>query len=205
MREKLNEIIVKAVSRSLLSGTRLSNVATLALHASLFPGDLIEIGVLRGGVSAMLAEICKDRTVHACDTFSGHPEEITEHDNQAGHHAKGRYALSEEELQETLGFLGKSPNIRVHKGAFPESFSEDCSFCFAHIDVDTYLGTKACLEFLWPRLVNQGIMVCDDYAHPGCEGAFTAVNEFVEKSGAILLSGAEEYNYSCVLVKNDGA
>ena len=47
-----------------------------------------------------------------------------------------------------------------------------------HIDVDLYEPTRGCLEYFYPRLVEGGVMICDDYGAPLYPGAHKAWDEY---------------------------
>lgn len=49
----------------------------------------------------------------------------------------------------------------------------------SHLDLDTYNGTKAALDALYPRVSRGGVIVLDEYAVRGW-GETDAVDEFLE-------------------------
>ena len=75
-----------------------------------------------------------------------------------------QFSYEEELVKESL----KEFNfINFYKGWIPERFNEvkDNKFIFVHVDVDLYEPTKNCIDFFFPRLINGGIMVFDDYGY----------------------------------------
>ena len=70
--------------------------------------------------------------------------------------------------------------IKTHKGWIPEKFNEvkNLKFSFVHIDVDLYDPTLKCLEFFFPKVVDGGIIVCDDYNSLEFNGAKKAWDNF---------------------------
>jgi hypothetical protein len=50
-----------------------------------------------------------------------------------------------------------------------------------HIDVDLYQPYVDSIEFFYPRLLDGGVMVFDDYGSAGFMGARKAVDEMREK------------------------
>ena len=50
--------------------------------------------------------------------------------------------------------------------------------CFVHLDVDLYAPTLASLEYFVPRLVDGGVIICDDYGAPLFPGAHRAWDRF---------------------------
>ena len=100
-----------------------------------------------------------------------------------------------EEVKETLS---EWPNIEVYKGFFPNEQSmellSDKTFSIVHIDTDTYNSYIDCLEFFYPRMVPNGLILLDDYNESSCEGATLATNEFMsDKSENIQNLGKQFY------------
>jgi len=62
----------------------------------------------------------------------------------------------------------------------PATFAEreKARIAFAHVDVDIYRSVLDCCEFIYPRLVQGGFMLFDDYGFASCPGARRAVDEF---------------------------
>ena len=50
-----------------------------------------------------------------------------------------------------------------------------------HVDVDVYQPTRDSIEYFYPRLVPNGVIVCDDYNWPG---ARKAIEEVCARVGA---------------------
>ena len=71
--------------------------------------------------------------------------------------------------------------ISYHKGWIPDQFHEVANrrFCWVHIDVDLYKPIRDSIEFFFPRLAVNGIMVFDDYGCSIFPGAKQAVDEFL--------------------------
>ncbi len=136
-------------------------------------GQTAEVGVYQGGTANLIASILPNRKLYLFDTWSGMPEvEIIDG------HKEGDFNCS---LLETKLFLKKHKNIEYHKGCFPDTINEDIimqSFSLVHIDVDLYSSTKHAINFFWPRMVQGGIIVFDDYNHTLCKGANLAIDEF---------------------------
>ena len=51
-----------------------------------------------------------------------------------------------------------------------------------HINVDLYEPTKDSLDFFYPRLVKNGVIICNDYGSCKFPGAKKAVDEFLEEN-----------------------
>ena len=75
--------------------------------------------------------------------------------------------------------LGLS-NVKVLQGIFPDATGAEISgrrFRLCHIDVDVYESAAQTFDWVWPRMVNGGIVVFDDYGFYSCGG----VTRFVDK------------------------
>ena len=79
--------------------------------------------------------------------------------------------------------------IDYKNGWIPDRFNEmsEEKFSFVHIDVDMYQPILDSLEFFYPRLVPDGIIVLDDYGALGFPGAKKAVDEFLLKTPDFFL------------------
>jgi len=149
--------------------------------AKLPEGDLLEIGVWRGGtggvIAAQSAKLMPSTNVFLCDTFSGVVKTGAKDTNyENGMHAD----TSPEIVEQLLARLGVT-NASLLRGIFPEETGEsiqDRRFRFCHIDVDVYQSSRDVCEWLWPRLVSGGLMVFDDYGMRGTEGVQRCVNEW---------------------------
>jgi Macrocin-O-methyltransferase (TylF). len=135
-------------------------------------GDLTEVGVWKGGSAKIIREIIPDKTLYLFDTFTGIPDDVIEEDKPHGQYF-GACQADESFVQEL-----KLPNTIIVKGVFPETSDiiKDKKFSFVHIDVDIYKATKDSLEFLFPKLVQEGTMIIHDY--PMYAGVKRAVDEY---------------------------
>jgi O-methyltransferase len=148
--------------------------------AKLTKGSLLEVGVWKGGTAALIAKkatMCGILDpVFLCDTFKG-VVKAGKHDSiyKGGEHQD----TSATEVDHILCRLNIQ-NYRILDGVFPEDTGtniENLRFRFCHIDVDVYNSAKDVAEWIWPRLVNGGIVVFDDYGFQSCNGVTTFVNE----------------------------
>lgn len=147
-------------------------------------GDFCEIGCLRGLSAYLVASILKQLDwrgrFHICDSFEGLSEfietdrsEVHDHDTPE---ARARFICSKEEVAANLA---EFDFVELHKGWIPEPFEglEDRRFAYVHIDVDLYEPTRDSIEFFYPRLVPNGVMVFDDYGTRGFPGARRAIDD----------------------------
>jgi O-methyltransferase len=167
---------------------------------SLLDGDIIEVGVHKGSSLNILGALTKslniNKTIYGVDTFCGMPDIVIDGlDN--GHDIKGESTPGKGghfpgDFKDTsilqVAKTAPWPNIKLIPGIFPDCADQIKSnkFCFAHIDVDIYNSYKNSYQYLWPRIVPGGVMVCgDDYLCPWLPGAKKAIDEVVVEFGVI--------------------
>ena len=160
---------IRREKRSLLSAWEQYLVYSLARAQSVRPGAMAEVGVFRGGSARLISEVKGDKPLYLFDTFAGLPPASTA---DRGVHREHQYTCT---LDNVRQYLAAYPNLHFYKGVFPESAAgvPEEKYCFAHFDVDLYEGTKACLEYFYPRMIPGGIMISHDYGLlAGVEQAF---------------------------------
>jgi O-methyltransferase len=167
--------------QTLLEQHRLLAIIELAQFAAEHAeGDVIELGVYKGGSAAAigwaLASRGLQRTLHLCDTFEGMPESKPWEWHRSGDFGDTAYECVVGRLRALL------PNFsfRFHRGCFSQTLPAlpQLKFCFAHVDADLYESVRESCEYVYPRMDRGGIIVFDDYGAPTCPGATRAVNEF---------------------------
>lgn len=148
-------------------------------------GDIVELGTWRGGSSVLIALFLKDlgskRTLYACDTFEGHP-----YNDEFGKDSVGRFSdTNVSHVLEKLRKFEVASRVKIVKGLFEDTLSMELShkiFSLVFIDCALYQSTKYALEFLIPRMANDGIIALDDYLDSSF-GVARAVNEQCGKRG----------------------
>ena len=165
---------------SLVDRYRSYELWELVSQALKLEGDILEVGVWRGGSGLLIAERLRQlgavRKVFLCDTFEG----IVKAGAKDTRIKDGMYADTSAESVASLAASSGLNNVVVIKGTFPDDVYEQLesiNFSFCHIDVDTYQGCKDTLEWLWPRLASSGIVVFDDYGFFGTAGVATYLDE----------------------------
>lgn len=170
-----------------------------ALHV---PGDVVECGVFRGAsfrcIAKTVGDIAPGRTVFGLDSFEGFPEGgITEADTMLFRNETrlmGKFKDAEDvpaRLTRFATIFGL--NVDLRKGYFEHTLPEiaDRTFCFLHIDCDTYAGHKEVLEALYDRLSPGAKIVFDDYNSEKWPGATKAVDEFLGPLGVEIRQSTE--------------
>ena len=157
-------------------------------------GNIVEIGVYRGGSAKIICEAKEDKSLHLFDTFEGIPE-LSKWDT--GDYHKGELQAS---LKDVKSYLNKYRNVYFYKGLFPSTAKpiRNKKFSFVNIDVDIYESTLNCLKFFYTRMNPGGVIISHDYINENAAGVRKAFdNFFKDKPEPIIeISGSQ-----CLIVK----
>ncbi len=133
-------------------------------------GDILEVGVWRGGTGAVLCKASEGTKtkVYLADTFTG-VVKATEEDTV---YRGGEHSDTSDQIVIDLLTKLNATNYQVLKGIFPDDFPsvkiEKIKLC--HIDVDTYQSAKDIFDYAWPKVEVGGAVIFDDYGFWTCEG-----------------------------------
>lgn len=153
------------------------------------PGDLIEAGVWRGGMTifmraVLMAEQVTDRCVWVADSFAGLPTIDREHDKFAW--TAGDMAVSLETVKDNFAKYGLlDDQVRFVKGFFSETLptAPIRQLSILRVDADLYQSTIDVLRHLYSRLSPGGYAIFDDYFNlPDCR---RAIDEFRLQNGIV--------------------
>lgn len=171
-------------SRTLIDQSRLYELWELLPQVDHIRGDILEVGVWRGGSGALLGLRAADsvtpsgreRHLFLADTFAG----VAKAGKRDPYYIGGEHA--DTSLDSVAEFLHSLPlkNVQLLPGIFPDETAHriaDRTFAFCHIDVDVYQSAKDVFEWVWPRVPLGGIVVFDDYGFYGCEGVTALIHE----------------------------
>lgn len=159
-----------ARQHTLLALDRLAVLGRAARETAHLPGSLAELGCYKGGSALMMAQSAPGKLLHLFDTFEGLPSDCPE-----GIHRKGEFAAETDGVHDLL----KGHNVVFHEGFFPTTTVglEDEAYACVHVDGDLYQTTKDAIEYFWPRLVPNGVMVFDDVDWGHTPGVARALHE----------------------------
>ena len=153
-------------------------------------GDVIEIGVWRGGSGCLIARKCKleeiPNTIFLCDTFEG-VVKAGEHDD---FYEGKEHANTSQKIVEGVATQLSLDNVKILKGIFPDETGDilkNSRFRLCHIDVDSYQSGKDILEWIWNRMTVHGIIVWDDYGDFVSGGITKLVEEEMTKKDRITI------------------
>lgn len=194
---------------TLLSNDRISNLIKYSQFCSNLPGYYAEFGIFRGGSLEILAKYNPGKDILAIDSFAGVPRETDGVDV----HREGDFSDGVN-YHKIAGFFGLAyPQVRIFRGYSPDVFNVmdiHTHFAFVHLDVDMFSSVLQAMDFFLPRMVENGIILCDDFRQkstPGCEKAidkfFSNEEIKVKYRGEVKYWNAEDApsNYQYLIVK----
>lgn len=169
-------------------------------------GDIIEIGVHQGrslqAIARMAMGLGINKCVYGVDTFAGMPDIVIDgldngHDDYGnpgiGGHKPGDFG--DTSFEYVTRVMSGIDHVKLIQGLFPQCADQIPSekFCFAHVDVDIYQSYKDTYEYLWPKMVSSGVIICgDDYGRPWLQGAKLAIDEASAKFGVVPIITSEK-------------
>lgn len=166
-------------------------------------GDVVELGVYRGGTAGVLGQACQasplDRRLWLFDSFQGLPAPTAEDGAAAAEFAGGRADGSLDPIEADIGnsqlacvgtredvegfLFGPAGLDRAHvelvEGWYQDTLKDPPveRIALLHVDCDWYAGVKLALETLFDRVPSGGWVVIDDYGD--WPGAARALHEFL--------------------------
>ncbi|MEQ2664233.1 TylF/MycF/NovP-related O-methyltransferase [Blautia fusiformis] len=153
------------------------------IHQQNIPGDVAELGVFQGDFSCLISTAFPDRKIHLFDTFEGFSEkdiavETSRHLSRA---KTGDFSSTD--VDSVLRIMPDPSHVIIHKGWFPDTFSDitDETFCFVSLDADLYAPTAAALPLFYERLSIGGVLLIHDVYSTQFSGCNKAVDEFCLK------------------------
>jgi len=144
------------------------HIAEGMLLAADVPGDVIECGSYKGGMSckmSIVAELLGKRLVIA-DSFAGLPHsERFDHADGSGWWSRGEFASEQSELEQNLTTFGAPQCCQIVAGWFAETLPrlQQRRWAFVFIDVDLVTSARTCILNLWPQLNGPRL-----YTHEAC-------------------------------------
>ena len=137
-------------------------------------GDIIELGSYKGGNAIMIAKFLKQigskKTVYACDTFSGIPEEDSNVKDIAdmGYFSDTNLDAVKKKLKKYDAF-----NVKLVIGDFRNTLPnlDKEKFSLVFIDCNIFSSAKLAINFSYPRLVKDGVLFSHCYGAPKGKGS----------------------------------
>lgn len=144
-------------------------------------GDILEVGVWRGGTGCLLAKAAKlfsNCKVYLADTFTG-VVKASEYDTK---YKGGEHADTNIDIVKSLISKLRLDNVEILQGIFPDEVNIDINgvapqIKLCHIDVDTHDSAKGVFDYVWNQIAIGGATIFDDYGFWGCEGVTKLCND----------------------------
>jgi hypothetical protein len=155
------------IGDSLISSPALRAMAGKAL--SMPPGCFVEVGVYKGGSARKLADVAltQDQRLFLYDTFEGLPYKADIDKEPIGR-------FSDTSVEEIRRLIPDS-RVEIIKGVFPASAVPMPAVAFVHLDCDQYQAITESVRYLWPMMVEGGVIWFDDPF--ALDGATLALND----------------------------
>lgn len=169
----------KSIEKSVVDQKRLYILKQLVETTIKVPGDLIELGVYKGGSAYIIGSVANlmapNKKTHLFDTFGGLPNPDVDLDPAY----TGR-EFRDTSIEEVKKFLKSIKNVYYYQGLFSKTLAsvKKINFSFAHIDADLYESVKESCDFLYSRSNPGAVWVFDDYGFRNHYGAKKAVDDF---------------------------
>jgi len=188
-------------------------------------GDIVECGVWKGGSIMLIAKKLLElgdieRNIYLYDTFEGMSEPIDidiSHDNLSASEllvsaeAKKKEGnnvwcySSLEEVKNNIISTGYNPKkLHFIKGKVEETLSKHLpanKLALLRLDTDWYESTKSELNYLYPLLVNKGILIIDDYGQ--WLGQQKAVDEYISMNNLNLFLNRIDFSSRLAIKLNN--
>lgn len=170
---------------TLVSPPRRTMSIQLALHALVHdvPGDFVETGVYKGGMSILLLKLLehldrRQRRYWAADSFEGLPALDAADKVKDDFNWQGEFASGVDTFVENMKAFDvyDTQRLQIVKGWFNESLPvakhDIKKISFLRLDGDLYVSTRDALVNLYPLVSPCGIVYIDDYgSFVGCKKA----------------------------------
>jgi hypothetical protein len=166
-RELYKDIIKQNIT--MVSDERFENILKYKDNISKLKGDIVECGVWAGGMSIFLSKLFPTKNIWVCDSYEG-CQDPSEGKYQFAdeRHGGGLYSVSLEEVQENFNRyeLLPDPRIKFLKGFVRDTLQpEICEIekiSLLRVDVDSYSATLEVLDYLYSKVVKNGMIIFDD-------------------------------------------
>lgn len=159
----------KKMAKSMISDDQLFDLVQYVKATKNVKGDIVEFGCFNGGSSAFIVnssiKYSKDKKIYLFDTFSGIPKANLGLDKfWSGTFSNNSYA-------EVKKIFLKFKNVEVIKGNLLKKINilKNRKISFCYLASDTLESGEKILNYIWPKLSQNGIIcVCDYGSYPNC-------------------------------------
>jgi len=176
---------------TLVTSERFDMVLRYKEYLDKLSGDIVECGVWKGGMSIFLSKVFEDKKIWVCDSFEGcqGPSDGL-YFFEGESHFSGQYAIPLETVKNNFQLFGSLDENRISflKGWVKDTLKEDVcpinSISLLRIDVDSYSATLEVLDFLYDKLVPNGLIIFDDSCLLETR---SAMKTFIERGNKLVI------------------
>lgn len=140
----------------------------LAKQINGIEGDILEVGVWKGGSGSIIAKAQPNKKIFLADTFAG---VVKAGPNDPCYKNNEHADTTESEVISLMKQLDIE-NYEILSGIYPDETGRNGpkKISLLHCDVDVYESSKDIIDYCLPMLSLGSIIVFDDYGFFGCEG-----------------------------------
>lgn len=164
-----------------------------AKHGLNYEGDFVECGVARGAMSRAAMHYTnfkqqKDRTFWLFDTFNGLDVNVCNEKEKKDSEVLIKYYGNLYDA--AVNTFKEFDNVKIVQGSVMETLEQFTGdkIVYLSIDMNCVIPEVTAINFFWDKLVRGCMVVLDDYGFPGREEQKWAMDEFVKKAGAQVIS-----------------
>lgn len=189
----LNKIINNDLTMTSANNVLATYFSAISILKNNVDGDFIETGTWAGGHSIIIGYLLKkfksNKKIFIFDTFTGMPnpmkDEVRISDNVSAKSIidESQFNKCKVDLSSVIKNIKmmnlELDNFNFIKGKTQKTLKKYSSLkniSFARIDTDWYESTKAEIEFIWPKLSKNGVLIVDDYGY--WSGQKKAIDEY---------------------------
>jgi hypothetical protein len=162
-----------------------------ASHALKLSGAFVECGVNRGFLSSAIMQYLNwnhlNRNFYLFDTFRGLVDAQVNPEERAIGRLTSRYS---ECYEEACRNFSEFHNVYLIRGTVPDTLSSVSidQVAYLSIDMNCAMPEVAAVRFFWPKLIQGGVVLFDDYAYQGYEPQAKALDELALELGVSILA-----------------
>jgi hypothetical protein len=185
---------VKACEGDYLFHWRVHVALWVASHAVNLFGSFVECGVNRGFLSSAIMKYFNwnslNKQFFLFDTFCGLDEALVSEEEKALGRLEVFGARYNECYEKVLENFKEFKNVTLVRGSVPATLTqvEIPAVCFLSIDMNCAEPEIAAVNYFWPKIVQHGVILLDDYAYNGYAPQKTAFDHFAAEKKVEILS-----------------
>lgn len=142
--------------------------------------EIVECGTNFGWMMRGVCAMHPEAKITCFDTFKGFDRRWPSYN-----HDLMTYRECYDEVKATFAPF---PNVKLVRGSVPDSLYFIDRIGLLHIDMNCVYPETAAVRFFWDRIVPGGVIISDDYGHPGMTPQKEAWDELSATLGHTVLS-----------------